>query len=233
MPTFRQTVVFSAYKKAEVTTLVRRLNNHSGRVRITALPAKYGTMLDVTVSMRQRFLRIDGVATPDESPNRRFAFFTVNVLPEIRVAAESQALIVIPSYFDFVRVRNMLVELEADDPTFRFASMSEYSKASDVARARTNLFTGRIKLVIMTERFHYYWRNRIRGANTIVWYGLPENAQIYPEIVNFTAEAAERGRPVQSIAMYDVFDSFALERIVGESRSKKLTSPARSVYLFA
>ena len=125
------------------------------------------------------------------------------------------------------------MEIQQDDEAFRFASMCEYSKNSDISRARSRLYDKSVSLVLMTERFHYYWRYWIRGADTIVWYGLPENAQFYPEILNMTADAAEVGRPVQSLALYDAFDAFALERIVGQNRAKKMISKkSRSTFLF-
>jgi U3 small nucleolar RNA-associated protein 25 len=234
MRLFRQTVVLSAHKRADALSLFRGTTNRSGRVRIMPSPKADGSMSDVALSLRQRFLRVDGVTNPGDAPDRRFEEFMTKVLPELRSAVDCQALVVVPSYFDFVRVRNALVALEADEVTFHFASMSEYSKESDVARAKTRLFTGRVKLLLMTERIHYYWRSVVRGASTVVWYGVPENDHFYPEIVNTLAEAADRGRAVQSIALYDKFDAFALERIVGTARAKKMASAAsRSVYLFS
>jgi U3 small nucleolar RNA-associated protein 25 len=231
---YRQTVVLSLHKRADALALFRTFLNHSGRVRVLTSPKSDGTMSDVAVALRQRFLRVAGVTTPETAPDRHFEYFMNKVLPELRSSVDCQAVVVIPNYFDFVRVRNALVTLEADVVSFHFASVSEYSKESDVARAKTRFFTKKVSIFVMTERIHYYWRSNVRGANTIVWYGLPENSHFYPEIVNTTAEAAELGRPVHSIAMYDEFESFALERIVGTSRSKKMTGKfARSEYLFA
>lgn len=234
MRLYRQTVVLSPYKRADALSLFRTFSNHSGRVRVLNAPKADGTMSDVAVALRQRFLRLDDVASPADAPDRHFEHFMGKVLPDVRSAVDCQALVVIPNYFDFVRVRNALVDLENDEVSFYFASMSEYSKESDVARARTRFFTRKVSLLLMTERIHYYWRSRVRGANTIVWYGLPENGGFYSEIANTLAEAAERGRPVQSISIYDDFESFALERIVGSSRSKKMTRRgARRAYLFS
>jgi U3 small nucleolar RNA-associated protein 25 len=237
MSYYRQTVVLSTHKKPEVLSLFRQLTNHAGRVRIMSTPKRYGTSSDVVVSVPQRFVRVDDVLSPESSLEKRFDYFVRKVLPDIRSSVDCQALVVIPSYLDFVRVRNHLVQLELDEGgTVFFGSVCEYTKPSDVARARTNLFHGRIKVLLITERFHYFWRYQIRGANTIVWYGLPENAHFYPEIVNFLKDAAEIGRDlraVQSLALYDLYDMFALDRIVGSGRRKRMTSPtSRSMFLF-
>lgn len=231
---FRQTIVLSGHKKPEIMCLFRELRNHGGRVSILEDLPVYGSLADASESLHHRFFRIGNVSSPQDSPDRRFEFFKLSVLPNLRSLTDCQALLFVPSYFDFVRVRNMLVELESDDPDFSFSSVSEYSSATEVARARTSFFAGKVKVLALTERFHFYWRNRIRGSNTIVWYALPECSHFYPEIVDFTKEAAEDGRAVQSIALYDRFDEFVLERIVGPRRCKQMKSAdSRSVYLFA
>lgn len=233
MAKFRQTVVLSHHKKAEVLSLVRGLGNHSGRIHIVEAAPTVGSMKNVVVSMRQRFFRVEDVETPADVPEKRFQYFCNNMIPLIRALVDSQTLIIVPSYFDFVRVRNKFISLQEDDLTFRFASMCEYSKASDVSRARTRFYNGNLSVVVMTERFHFFWRHWIRGANTIVWYGIPENAHFYSEILNMTAEAAESGRPVQAIALYDEYDAFALERIAGRSRCKRMiAATAKTQYLF-
>lgn len=233
MRLFRQTIVLTDQKQADVFSLFRSLDNRAGRVRLYGPPVRSGSIADVIVSMRQRFIRVPNVSGPVDAPDRRFEEFMSQVLPELRSSVDCQAMVVVPSYFDFVRVRNALVALEADEVAFHFASLSEYSKESDVARAKTRFFTGRVKLLVMTERVHYYWRSNVRGANTIVWYGVPELGHFYPEIVNTVAEAADRGRRVQSVVLYDEYDVFALERIVGTSRSKKMVAPSsRKAFLF-
>ena len=233
MERFRQTVVLSKYRNSNIVSLSRGFCNHDGMVHLLDTPEDRGSMTKVVVNMRQTFFKVPDVTNPLEAPDQRFSYFFKHIFPLLRSVTDSQCLIIIPSYFDFVRVRNAMVKLNEDDSTFQFASMCEYSKGSDISRARSKLYDRFVSVVIMTERFHFYWRHWIRGANTIVWYGLPENSNYYPEISNMTAEAAEAGRPVQSFALYDRFDSFTLERIVGYQRSRKMVGAnSKSTYLF-
>lgn len=233
MRRFRQSVVLSSYKRAEFLSIMRTFQNHAGRVHIMESPVKRGALEDVPVSMRQSFFRVSGVASPQDSPEKRFVHFKRVTLPAIRALIDAQTMVVVPDYFDFVRVRNLLVKTQADDPDFKFASMCEYSKSSDVTRARARLFNRHVSVAVMTERFHFFWRHWIRGMTTIVWYAPPHNAHFYPEILGMTAEAAERGRHVQSMALYDEFDSFALERIVGFKRAKRMTAKeSKSTFVF-
>ena len=234
MARFRQSILLSSYRKPEFMSLFRGLSNHAGKVQILEQPSKYGSMSHVVVKMRQTFFKVPEVTSPEESPEKRLSFFFSEIFPQVRGLLDSQSLLVVPSYFDYVRVRNKLVKVVEDDASFRFVSMCEYSKGSDVSRARSKLFDRSVSLVVMTERFHYFWRHWIRGANTIVWYGLPENSHFYPEILNMTMEAMETGRPVQSMALYDSFDLFRLEQVVGRDRCKKMVADdSRSTFLFA
>lgn len=234
MANFRQTIVLSDYRKSEFVSLFRECQNHAGRVQLIQTPREHGSMVNVVVNIRQTFMKVPEVESPVDSPEKRLNFFFNTVFPKLRSLVDSQCLVVVPSYFDYVRVRNKLLKISEDDSSFHFASMCEYSKGRDISRARSRLYDRSVSLVVMTERFHFFWRHWIRGANSIVWFGLPENCEFYAEILNMTAEASEVGRPVQSTALFDKFDSFALERIVGQKRSKRMTAKAsRSTYLFA
>lgn len=69
--------------------------------------------------------------------------------------SSQQTIILIPSYFDFVRVKRYLSK-KLDD--FSFTSISEYTPTPDVSRARGAFFSGKKKFLLITERFHFYRR---------------------------------------------------------------------------
>lgn len=66
----------------------------------------------------------------------------------------SHTLIYIPSYFDYVRLRNYMKREE-----MRFASICEYSSRAEVSRARLFFQQGDKQFVLFTERFHFYKRS--------------------------------------------------------------------------
>lgn len=66
----------------------------------------------------------------------------------------SHTLIYIPSYFDYVRLRNHMKREEIS-----FASICEYSSRSEVSRARHFFQRGEKQFVLFTERFHFYKRS--------------------------------------------------------------------------
>lgn len=75
------------------------------------------------------------------------------VLPQYRDAVMSHTLIYLPSYFDYVRLRNYMKKEE-----MKFASICEYSSRAEVSRARHYFQKGDIHFLLLTERFHFYKR---------------------------------------------------------------------------
>lgn len=71
--------------------------------------------------------------------------------------SSTQTVIVVPSYFDFVRLKRHVKSL----PDFDYAAISEYSPVPDVSRARGAFFNGRASFLIMTERFHFFRRSAL------------------------------------------------------------------------
>jgi U3 small nucleolar RNA-associated protein 25 len=58
------------------------------------------------------------------------------------------------------RVRNFLRQEDNDV----FDEISEYTPAQDVTSARARFFQRRIRVLLYTERAHFYFRHRIRGT---------------------------------------------------------------------
>lgn len=222
MSKFRQTVILSRYRKSEFVALYRQLKNHSGKVQLIEMPVEHGSMSTVSWNIRQTFSKVPNVTSPIDGLEKRMNFFFEQTFPLVQAFKDSQVLLVVPSYFDFVRVRNRLLKIAEEDTSLRFSSMCEYSGRKEITRARCQFYNRSISLVVVTERFQFFWRNWIRGANTIVWFGLPENCEFYPEVLDMTGEAVSSGSEVQSIALYDQFDAFSLERIVGVARCREM-----------
>ena len=61
--------------------------------------------------------------------------------------------IIIPSYLDFVQIRSKMTNLD-----MKFASLSEYTKFSEVSRTRTKFFRGEVHFLLYTERLHFFRR---------------------------------------------------------------------------
>ncbi|CAO3600758.1 unnamed protein product [Absidia cylindrospora] len=230
----RQTLVFADFLTPELNALYNKyLKNISGRMKIKQ--SYEGTIMDVTAQVPQSFTRVDttSLAAMDDA---RFKFFVEKTLPALRKSAVMQAhtLIFIPSYFDFVRIRNYL-----EDNKYDYEPCCEYTSGSGIARARAQFFHGRTKFILYTERIHFFRRYNIRGTYHVVFYGLPDHAQFYTEVVDFLglkindqASAAEEAT-FSCTALFSKYDFLKLERIVGTERAKNMCTAQKNVFHFA
>lgn len=65
----------------------------------------------------------------------------------------SHTLIYVPSYFDFVRLRNYFKKEDLN-----FTHICEYTQKSAISRARHFFLHGEKQFLLLTERFHFYKR---------------------------------------------------------------------------
>lgn len=78
-------------------------------------------------------------------------------------------------------------------------------------------------------------RYRIRGARTVVFYGLPEHAQFYPELINVSVHDVTEWdvSELSSVACFSRFDLLKLERIVGTTHARRMLGADDSRFTFA
>ena len=251
----RQTVVLSAFASPEINALSRnQCANVAGRARWRVLEYP-GTLARAAAGAAGARLRFDRVADSGASlesvesrrseskesrssvsrlDELRFKHFTQHTLPALRETPRPGSLVFVPSYFDFVRVRNCLTAHEVS-----FAVASEYTPPRDAARARTLFADGRKRVLLVTERAHFYHRRKVRGVNEVHFYALPERAEFFAELVEFAGDSAGSAGPGASAsanratAAFSRLDSLRLERVVGTARAKKMLAPdANSAFVF-
>lgn len=223
----RQTVLLSSFQTPEINALFnRRCVNYEGKVRLRT--SQKGVLGQLTLKTRQQFERVNmkssDVVNADDI---RFKYFVKHVLPRIRENPEPGVVVFVSSYFDFVRVRNLLTKEEVS-----FAVNSEYTEPREAARARTLFADGRKRVLLLSERAHFYFRRRIKGAREICFYSLPEHAHYYPELVSYLAGSASTasgsapvvGHAAGVVALFSKLDALKLERIVGSARCAKMTA---------
>lgn len=119
---YRQTLLFSSHELAEFRSLFNsRCSNYRGKIRMLN-PIESGTIKHVAVKISQSFHRID-VSSIQSSFDQRFDYFIKTILPQFKAASKAHCLIYIPSYFDFVRIRNYF-----KTETLSFTQICEYTK---------------------------------------------------------------------------------------------------------
>ncbi|PIA25202.1 hypothetical protein AQUCO_12300030v1 [Aquilegia coerulea] len=145
------------------------------------------------------------------------------VFPKIKDSVQGGTMIFISSYFEFVRVRNFLKSQNSS-----FCLLGEYTKQSDISRARVWFFEGMRKIMLYSERAHFYHRYKIRGIKNLIIYSLPERKEFYPEIINMLEESEDMSCTV----LFSRLDQLRLERIVGTKHAKRMTSSEKSIFVF-
>ena len=224
----RQTVVFAAFNTPELNKIFgRHMLNMAGKTKVCR--EEYGgTMLELGIQIKQTFSRYNA-SQPTMDPDARFRYFTTAIIPMLIKSSKTRSrigqgvLVFIPSYMDFVRVRNFLANSNSTQ-NISFGSVSEYTSMSEVARARSHFYSGRHSVLLYTGRAHHFRRYHLRGVKSIIMYGLPDNPLFYQEIAEgYLATSISEGRIDSTEAsvrsLFSKWDILKLERIVGTRRS--------------
>ena len=243
----RQTALLSAHQSAELSALLARgCSNVAGR--IATRPSYDGLLSHAPSGIRQLFVRFDA-SDPASEAEQRLAAFKDRLLPSLLTAmtaavGAAQTLLFVPRYFDFVRVRSLLV---AEDVPF--VAVSEYSTPSQVGKARHALQTKEVPLLLYTERAHFFRRHKLRGARHLAVYSPPSYPHFYTELMQQLDRATEAAgaAPVGGagaasgaaagdatcVTLFCRLDAYPLQRLVGTERASKMVgSQQESSFLF-
>ncbi|KAL6508500.1 hypothetical protein OROHE_021633 [Orobanche hederae] len=243
---YRQTIVLGSHINPEINALFnqhclnyRGKNGHPmwiSAMRISEkicepvttsrvkLECKYkGVLPKILIPVRQIYERFDTESIVD-ADDARLKYFCEKVFPKIKDSVQHGVMIFISSYFEFVRLRNYLKSQAAS-----FCLFGEYIKRNDISRVRGQFFRGDKKIMLYTERAHFYYRYKIRGVQNLIIYSLPERKEFYPEIVKLLEESDSMNTRV----LFSRLDQLKLERIVGSAAAKRMVDSEKGVFVFA
>jgi U3 small nucleolar RNA-associated protein 25 len=223
---FRQTIALTAFNTPELNTLFfNQSKNWAGKIRVSA--SYSGAIQELGLKVKQTFSRLESVSFASD-PDARFIYFTTTIIPSLtrRGKDSTGTVIFIPSYYDFVRVRNYFSTSPATS-SLSFGSIDEYTTVKNVARARSHFFSGRHSVLLYTERAHHFRRYQLRGVRKVIMYGLPDNPIFYKEIVGgYLGRSVQEGKlePGEGSArvVFSKWDMLKLERIAGTGRVWKM-----------
>lgn len=146
------------------------------------------------------------------------------VLPSLRQPLEQQnTLIVIPNYFDFVRLRNYL---KAHD--YSYGAVSEYTNRSKFDRTHHEFQTNEIPILLLTERYHFFRRSKIKNVKHIIFYGVVIH-DTYSEICNFIKDEEESDVK----CLFSEYDFYPLERVLGTDNASHLIHGKKEAFMFS
>jgi U3 small nucleolar RNA-associated protein 25 len=223
---FRQTIITSSFNTPELAELQRRhCHNWAGKVRLQ--PEYAGVLQQLAIKAKQTFSRFQS-SSLDKDPESRFEYFISAIVPNLvkRAKDASGTLIYVPSYLDFVRVRNYFATaMEVNSITF--GAISEYTDVPEASRARSHFVTGRHKILLYSERAHHFRRLQIKGVQRVIFYGLPDNSIFYKEIAGDYLSKSEQDMTIEPgkgtvRVMFSKYDAMKLERVAGSKRVGKM-----------
>lgn len=228
---WRQTVVFSAYITPEMLRLFNTCMQNIIGGKAKFAPHYEGAIAAPSVAglgVKQTFSRFTSSSpTPAGDPDARFKYFTTAVLPSLlrlpKPADGAQGtLLFIPSYFDFLRLRNFFATSTLTE-NISFGAIHDYSETSDQRRARSHFWSGRHSFLLYTQRAHHFFRLRIKGVKRVVLYGLPDPPLFYEEVVGgMLGTSLGEGRVgVEEVgvrALFGRWDGLRVERVAGSQR---------------
>ncbi|KAJ8674514.1 hypothetical protein QAD02_005776 [Eretmocerus hayati] len=227
---YRQTLIFSSLQLPEILGVFnKRCHNYAGKLRV-ANPVSTGSLSQVIIQLPQVFHRFD-VNDHLKAIDTRFEFFITKILPQYRDSIMNHTMIFVPSYFDFVKLRNYFRKEELS-----FVQICEYTKNAKVARARDMFFHSDAHFLLYTERFHFFRRIRIKGIRHIIFYAPPTFPNLYSELCNFMQESYQNpksGSPsnMTVTTVYCKYDILPLSNIVGGERASRMMSSEKTVHM--
>jgi len=206
----RQSVLLTAYETPETRALFNTsLKNVAGKIRTQ----RHWPPVSVPEGLDQNFIHFDCVSPADET-DKRFNHFTTQLLPAVLKSAVQSAntVVFVPSSFDFIRVHNYFRKYAG----VSFAVLSEYSSNEEISRARQAFFHGNKQFLLMSERFHFYKRYKLRGIRNLIFYGPPDHSQFFTELLSYPfLDDDVEVSDITCRVLYSKYDWFRLERIAG------------------
>lgn len=189
---------------------------------------------------KQQFVYYDSSNAKDSSDDR-YNFFIKHVLPKYTALGNNlsedenknpmdHTLIVVSSYFDYVRLRNYFRREKLS-----FTQICEYTEENKVAKARQLFYFGARQFLIYTERCHFYHRYKIKGIRRVVFYEPPIYGKFYTEIVNMLAPELQGKKFVEdserfvATTLFSNHDTLQLGAIIGYSNAVKLIQNKKSI----
>ncbi|KAG8495767.1 hypothetical protein CXB51_013446 [Gossypium anomalum] len=216
---YRQTIILGYYLNPDMNALFNHhCVNYQGKVK--SVREHRGVLPKVLSQVRQIYERFDANSIADVD-DARLEYFEKKVFPKIKDSDQGGIMLFASSYFEFVRLRNFLKSQNAS-----FCLLGDYTNQKDISRARVWFFEGKRKIMLYTERIHFYRRYKIRGIRNLIIYSLPERKEFYYEIVNML----EGSDDLACTVLFSQYDKLQLERIVGTAPAKRMIKSEKGVF---
>ena len=230
---YRQTLMFGAVAMPEMNAIFNKnCHNFCGKVKL-ANPQLSGSICQVVNSNVPIIFRKFDTDSVTQSAQDRLQFFVKKIMPDFKQDTMYHTLVVVPSYFDFVQVRNWF-DKESD---LDFAEICEYTKYNKMAASRDRFFHGEHHFLVYTERAHFFKRFTIKGVRHLIFYQLPQYPHFFSEICNAMQPAYQNRKGgsdsnMSCTVIYSKYDVHRLASVVGTERTQIMLKSEKSVHMF-
>ncbi|XP_054717806.1 U3 small nucleolar RNA-associated protein 25 homolog [Uloborus diversus] len=225
---YRQTILLSSVENTWFETFIfqNQCFNYSGYLS-SVTKVKSPAIQQVLEPMKMCFRWFE-TSTLENEIDDRFNFFITKVLPDFKDNAMAQTLVYIPSYFDFVRLRNHFREMELS-----CVMICEYSKKGKIAQARDVFFKGYRHFMLYTERAHFYSRYHIKGIQHIIFYQLPLYPSFFHELCNALMDSNPRRKFEEKscTVLSSKFELLQMKHIVGLAETKHMYNSKKKIFV--
>lgn len=231
---YYQLIVFTSLSSSMLNSFFNKhSNNFSGKLIVrNEVERNKAAINNVIIQCPQIFHRFKSDSFANSS-NDRFKFFTEKMLPKFKDPMMVRTMIFVPSYFDFVRLRNYF-----RNEDIGFCQMCEYTKPGKVAKARHIFFYGGRHFLLFTERFHFFNRYTIKGIRHLIFYEPPLYPNFYSEMIN-TMHLSNQGKKLATdyssmsvTVLFNRFDIHSLISLVGTKTATSLLQAETDVHMF-
>jgi U3 small nucleolar RNA-associated protein 25 len=227
---WRQLIVCSKFTDPSIlSTFKRNAASVAGILKLgRRVPVNEASLVNVMVATKQVFQRVPCKSFATQGAER-LEYFVSHLLPEIQRTKQKHTMIYVPSYFEFISLRNLFLKKELD-----FVSVTEYARPTEVTRGRTRFLQGRKPIMLYTGRAHFFSRHTMKGARRLIFFGLPEHAEFYSDVVNMLNLGIpdELHGTSHCLALFTRYEAHALERICGRQNGERMLKGEKSTYMF-
>jgi len=162
----------------------------------------------------------------------RFKYFTEKVMPGFTKDSMYHTCVFVPSYFDYVKVRNWFKASDLD-----YCQVNEYTKDKKIAQARDMFYHNEKHFLLYTERCHFYRRFRIKGIRHLIFFQPPTFDWMFAELCNLLQKSFQnpRGGSESNMSITILYTKYDIQRLnlcVGNETASKMLSSENSRHIF-
>ena len=226
---YRQTIILSSVPSPEINNVWNRnCLNYMGKVRLSNQSSGVMANVHCDVGLVLHQVPCDNI---QQSLEARFNYFTEKIMPKYKKDSMYHTCVFVPSYYDYVKVRNWFKSSDLD-----YSEVSEYSRDKKIAEARDKFYHNEKHFLLYTERAHFYRRFRLKGIRHLIFYQPPTFGWMFSELCNLLQKSFQnpRGGTDNNMSLTVLYTRYDVQRLnlsVGTETASTMLSSSKTVHI--